>query len=86
MTEPVITLLNVSVTFPNNNGGLEALDHVSFSVAPQEFVCLLGPSGSGKSTLLRIMAGLLADTSAQVQARLDDPLLPSGHDGGGTRP
>ncbi len=34
----------------------------------------------------RIMAGLLADTSAQVRARLDDPLLPSGNEGGGSRP
>ncbi|HRQ40189.1 MAG TPA: SPFH domain-containing protein [Chloroflexota bacterium] len=34
----------------------------------------------------RIMAGLLADASAQMQARLDDPLLPSGPDGGGSRP
>jgi NitT/TauT family transport system ATP-binding protein len=46
-------------TFPDGNGGLEALDSASFSVAPREFVCVLGPSGSGKSTLLRILAGLL---------------------------
>lgn len=34
----------------------------------------------------RIMAGLLADTSAQVRARLDDPLLPPGNEGGEVRP
>src|SRR5207302_9448313 len=34
-------------------GRLEVLKGVSFEVAPQEVMCLLGPSGSGKSTLLR---------------------------------
>lgn len=56
----------VSAVFPNGNGGLRALDRVSFSVEKQEFVCVLGPSGSGKSTLLRILAGLLLPTSGQV--------------------
>ena len=47
-------------------GELRTLDDVSFSVEPQEFVCLVGPSGSGKSTLLRLLAGLLLPTSGQV--------------------
>jgi NitT/TauT family transport system ATP-binding protein len=42
---------------------LEALDAASFSICPQEFVCVLGPSGSGKTTLLRTLAGLLSPTS-----------------------
>jgi NitT/TauT family transport system ATP-binding protein len=60
---PILTVDGLSVTFPDDNGGLHALDGVSFSVQPQEFVCVLGPSGSGKSTLLRILAGLLQPTS-----------------------
>lgn len=35
-----------------------ALDHVSFSLAPGEFVTLVGPSGCGKTTVLRLLAGL----------------------------
>lgn len=66
MTVPIVILRNLSVTFPNNEGGLEALENVSFSVAAQEFLCVLGPSGSGKSTLLRILAGLLYPTEGEV--------------------
>jgi NitT/TauT family transport system ATP-binding protein len=63
MSDPILIVLDLSITFPDGNGGLEALDSASFSICPQEFVCLLGPSGSGKSTLLRILAGLLKPTS-----------------------
>lgn len=62
--DPILLVRDLSMTFPDaTNGGLEALEAVSFTVHPQEFVCVLGPSGSGKSTLLRILAGLLTPTS-----------------------
>ncbi len=64
--EPVLVVQNLSAVFNNGNGGLQALADISFSVCPQEFVCVLGPSGSGKSTLLRILAGLLPPTLGQV--------------------
>jgi NitT/TauT family transport system ATP-binding protein len=63
---PILSVHELSAVFPDNNGGLQALEEVSFEVCPQEFVCVLGPSGSGKSTLLRILASLLAPTSGQV--------------------
>jgi NitT/TauT family transport system ATP-binding protein len=64
--EPVLVVSNLSAVFPNGNGGLQALDRLTFSVYPQQFVCVLGPSGSGKSTLLRILAGLLAPSQGEV--------------------
>ncbi|MFN3929321.1 MAG: ATP-binding cassette domain-containing protein, partial [Thermoflexus sp.] len=39
-------------------GDLVALDRVTFEVADEEIMVILGPSGSGKSTLLRLIAGL----------------------------
>jgi NitT/TauT family transport system ATP-binding protein len=67
--EPELVIHNLSAVFRNGNGGLKALERVSFFVYPQEFVCVLGPSGSGKSTLLRILAGLLPPTEGEVQYR-----------------
>ena len=63
---PVLTIRNLSAVFPDNNGGLRALDGLSFDVHPREFVCVLGPSGSGKTTLLRILAGLIQPTSGSL--------------------
>lgn len=66
-TAPVLTVRDLSVVFPDNNGGLRALDEVSFELCPQEFICVLGASGSGKTTLLRTLAGLLPPTTGTVE-------------------
>jgi len=64
--DPILRVQNLSATFSNGSGKLTALQDVSFSVADQQFVCVLGPSGSGKSTLLRILGGLLNPTSGEI--------------------
>lgn len=43
-----------------------AVEDISLSVAPGEFVALLGPSGCGKSTLLNVFAGFCAPTEGHV--------------------
>jgi NitT/TauT family transport system ATP-binding protein len=49
-------------------GDVVALDEISLSVAPGEFLVVIGPSGCGKSTLLGIMGGILAPSSGHVRA------------------
>jgi NitT/TauT family transport system ATP-binding protein len=53
-------------------GGVLAVDHVSFEARPGEFVSLVGPSGCGKSTLLRLIAGLIPLTGGRISVNGSD--------------
>jgi putative ABC transport system ATP-binding protein len=47
-------------------GSLRAVDALSFSIEPGEWVALMGPSGSGKTTLINILGGLDTLTSGRT--------------------
>ena len=55
----ILTVDDIVKRFETPDGVLTAIDHVSLSVAPGEFVGVIGPSGCGKSTLFNIIGGLL---------------------------
>ncbi len=76
VSECLLQVRDLSVTFPNGNGGLRALRDVSFELCPQEFLCVLGPSGSGKSTLLRVLSGLIQPSGGEVKFFQKDGLPP----------
>src|SRR5688572_15377464 len=44
-----------------------AVQEIDLSVAPGEFVAIVGPTGCGKSTLLNVSAGLLKPSSGRVE-------------------
>lgn len=69
LMQPLLRVEGVSKAFDGTHK-VRALGSVSFSVAREEIVCLIGPSGSGKSTLLRIIGGLLRPDTGRVL--LDD--------------
>jgi phosphonate transport system ATP-binding protein len=48
------------------DGGVQALDNVSFKVEQGEFLAVIGLSGSGKSTLLRCINRLIEPTEGQI--------------------
>ena len=55
----ILVVDDIVKRFETPDGVLTAIDHVSLSVAPGEFVGVIGPSGCGKSTLFNVIGGLL---------------------------
>ncbi len=52
--------------FGNGSEKVVAVNELSLTINPGEFVTLLGPSGCGKTTALRMVAGFETPTSGQV--------------------
>ncbi len=65
MKKPIIELQNVKREFIVGEEVVRALRGVSFSIAENEFVTVMGTSGSGKSTLLNLLGCLDTPTSGE---------------------
>jgi peptide/nickel transport system ATP-binding protein len=59
----VFSATNVTTAFGHGKKQVRAVDDVTFSIADQEIVSLVGGSGCGKSVLAKIMLGLIKPTS-----------------------
>jgi NitT/TauT family transport system ATP-binding protein len=66
VARPAVALEAVTKRYTGANGVL-ALDGISLTVDPGEFVTLVGASGCGKSTLLNLVSGLDQHTSGSVE-------------------
>jgi NitT/TauT family transport system ATP-binding protein len=63
---PKVELRGVGLRYFGVEGETEALKSISLSVAPGEFVAIIGQSGCGKSTLLSLISGILMPTDGAV--------------------
>jgi ABC-2 type transport system ATP-binding protein len=63
MDSPAIAARDLTRRF----GEFTAVDRITLSVAPGQFFGFLGPNGAGKSTTIKMLTGLLAPTSGQIQ-------------------
>jgi putative ABC transport system ATP-binding protein len=64
MTSPLLEARKLCKSY--DEGRIEALRGVDFSIDAGEYVAISGPSGSGKSTLLQLLGGLDIATSGEV--------------------
>ncbi|MFD9502214.1 ABC transporter ATP-binding protein [Streptomyces sp. NPDC060035] len=61
-----LTLTDVTLTYPDGDARLTALDRVSLDVAAGSLTAVVGPSGSGKSSLLAVAATLVTPDRGRV--------------------
>jgi branched-chain amino acid transport system ATP-binding protein len=59
---PAIEVIGLTLTF----GGLNAVDDLSFSVAPGSIKGIIGPNGAGKTTLFNAISGINRPTSGKI--------------------
>jgi peptide/nickel transport system ATP-binding protein len=67
---PFLEVDDLSVSLPTRAGTLKAIDHVSFSVAAGETLCLVGESGCGKSMTALALMGLLPSVATRTASRI----------------
>lgn len=70
MADPIIAIDKLRVIY--NQGAsneIRALEEISLSIYPQEYVIIYGPSGCGKSTLLYSISGLQSATYGDISVR-----------------
>ncbi|MEM7114057.1 MAG: ABC transporter ATP-binding protein [Chloroflexota bacterium] len=57
---------NLTLTYPDGNETITAVNNISLTIEDYQFVGILGPSGSGKSSLLYLLSGMKQPSSGDV--------------------
>ena len=74
-SDHAVRLSGVGKTFGEGRRAVTALDGVDLTVAPGEFVCLLGASGCGKTTVLNLVAGLDRPSEGDIELNTARPAV-----------
>ncbi len=70
MPEPLLDVDTLSVSYLTDDAEIGAVDRVSLTVHPGEFLGIVGESGCGKSTLLFAIAQLLTPPAEITSGRV----------------
>lgn len=68
---PVLSVENVSVSFPAANGEITVVDNVSFSLEAGQSLVIAGESGSGKSMICQTLLGIAPGAATVSGTRID---------------
>ncbi len=69
---PIIAMKAIKKTYNTGKIKVEALKEIDLTVAPGEFVAIVGPSGSGKSTLMNLIGCLDTPTAGSYHLGGED--------------
>ncbi|MGB8222566.1 MAG: ATP-binding cassette domain-containing protein, partial [Polyangiales bacterium] len=66
MSEPLVSVKNVTKTFEHEGRSLEVLKGIDLEIDAGEMLTIVGPSGAGKSTLLHLIGTLDLPTAGRI--------------------